>query len=90
MDFASISYPNAATVMTKGYNPSVNCFIRGRKCPPLDGTSLAPIVLGKNWKSLTFNNTINQNDIIQLPGYFFNLIELNFLIYLYCLFLSRK
>lgn len=68
MDFATISYPNAATTNTNGYNPSVNCFIHGRKCPPLDGTSLVPIVLGNDWKLSIHNQTINSDNIIQLTG----------------------
>jgi hypothetical protein len=78
LDLAGVPYLSALGGGALSYNPSSSyCFLPDRKCPPLDGMSLAPIVLGNNWKTSipelipVDSNTTTTNKttmVAQLPG----------------------
>lgn len=72
LDFAGVTYISASSGGALSYNPgSVGCFLRDRKCPPLDGLSLAPIVLGTDWMSLPpaiSNTPDHSHEVVQLTG----------------------
>ena len=77
LDLAGVSYPTVANGGAVSYNPlSSPCFISDRKCPPLDGLSLAPVVLGSQWQSAQpILSSINDKNVqvIQLQGLNVNL-----------------
>jgi arylsulfatase A-like enzyme len=68
LDMAGIPFQSAAPNIPI----SDNCFHPGGRCPPLDGTSLAPVILGSDWKTDTsrrLNLTLGA-PISQLLGLF--------------------
>jgi hypothetical protein len=73
LDLAGVSYPTVANGGAESYNPQTSsCFLPDRKCPPLDGLSLAPVVLGSQWQStqpaLLNSRKDSQVQVIQLQG----------------------